>query len=78
MGRPLQTQLQRSVLTGSHLGHSRQDTKPTVETVQDRIRRGRCSLEQQGFWLSLLLARGPSLLHTPEPQSLSGPCLEQR
>lgn len=64
MGRPLQTQLQRPVLTGSGLGHSRQGRSPTAETV-GRAEARPVLLEQQQFCLSLWP------LGDPETPSLS-------
>ena len=48
VGRPLQTQLQRPILTGSGLGHSRQGRSPTAETVR-RAEARPVLLEQQEF-----------------------------
>ena len=48
VGRPLQTQFQRPVLTGSGLGHSRQGRSPTAETV-GRVEARPVLLEQQQF-----------------------------
>ena len=44
----MQTQLQRPVLTGSGLGHSKQGRSPTAETV-GRVEARPVLLEQQQF-----------------------------